>query len=76
MVDIIRFGFNIILKSFFCFYLALNKQIEDFEDLFLTMINNKENEKSHTVLYPIGNAVQVKRFLSKIVSFIYMFAFD
>ncbi|CAF0929823.1 unnamed protein product [Adineta steineri] len=37
---------------------ALNKQIEEFEDLFLTMINNKENEKSNIVLYPVGNAVQ------------------
>jgi hypothetical protein len=45
----------------FSFYLALNKQIEDFEDLFLTMINtNKENDKSNIILYPIGDAVQVK----------------
>ena len=36
--------------------LALNKQIEEFEDLFLTA----NNEKSNFVLYPIGNAVQVE----------------
>jgi hypothetical protein len=40
--------------------LALNKQIEEFEDLFLNMINNKENEKSNIILYPIGDAVQVR----------------
>ncbi|CAF2325762.1 unnamed protein product [Rotaria sp. Silwood2] len=37
---------------------VLNKQIEEFEDLYLNMINNKENEKSSIILYPIGNAVQ------------------
>jgi hypothetical protein len=61
MVGIILFGLNIkTSKSCFLLYLALNKQIEDFEDLFLTMMNNKENEKSNHVLYPIGTAVQVK----------------
>ncbi|UJR33361.1 hypothetical protein I4U23_020809 [Adineta vaga] len=37
---------------------ALNKQLEEFEDLFLTMLNTKENDKTNSVLYPIGNAVQ------------------
>ncbi|CAF1260599.1 unnamed protein product [Adineta ricciae] len=37
---------------------VLNKQLEEFEDLFLTMLNSKENDKANAVLYPIGNAVQ------------------
>jgi hypothetical protein len=53
-----------------CLTLALNKQIEEFEDLFLTMINNKENDKSNIILYPIGDAVQVN-LLSKIGYFIH-----
>ncbi|CAF0819314.1 unnamed protein product [Rotaria sordida] len=42
---------------------VLNKQIEEFEDLFLNMINNKENEKSNIILYPIGNPVQDEVYL-------------
>ena len=35
--------------------LALNKQLEEFEDLFLSTMNDKSN----SVLYSIGDAVQV-----------------
>lgn len=45
---------NRIIKS--SFSLALNQQIEEFEDLFLAA----NHEKSNFVLYPIGNAVQVE----------------
>ena len=38
------------------FSLALDKQIEQFEDLFLA--NN--NDKTNFILHPIANAVQVK----------------
>ncbi|CAF1214864.1 unnamed protein product [Rotaria magnacalcarata] len=37
---------------------VLNNQIEEFEDLFLSTLNDKESEKSQVLLYPIGNSVQ------------------
>lgn len=38
------------------FYLVLNKQTEEFQDLFLTTFNDKSN----IVLYSIENVFQVK----------------
>lgn len=43
-------------------FIALDKQIEEFEDLFLSILNSKDTEKSNVILYPIGNAVQVNIF--------------
>lgn len=62
------------VNLFFCSkYLALNKQIEEFEDLFLTLMNNKDNEKTNIVLYPIGEPVQVKNFHKKRLCYLYKF---
>ena len=38
----------------------LNSKLEEFEDMFLTMMNNKDPDKKNNILYPVGDPVPVK----------------